>query len=436
MCCTGSVGACCDTSGRAGQQAGRPSEARNVAPASLCDKGPRGFSPDQQRLAGSGPPPRCAAAGRGAVHWVVSASRTVPHFGPRRDRLEGALPLKRTFQPNNRKRAKTHGFRLRMRTKGGRAVLRARRGPRPQASLGLIWHVRDRATFEALAGARRQRAGPVSLRFLTDGSDDPPQVAYAIGRRFGNAVERNRARRRLRAAVALDRGTPAPGGRLSRGRGTAVMTIPFPTLREHIDHAAAVGPRGRAVTEAVAGRLAPSAAGPHPDAADPRRGGCSASTFRPAAGSTRRARSTRSRRSPRTAPRRGSWLAIRRVGRCHPWHDGGLDPVPPAASRRTYVRHWPRPSVRRKKADPMILAAGSAVRPDLQLLRDDPRVLLRDHPQPRGLDHPAHGPRDAGDVPADGEAGEVDARRCSARSRRSRSSRRSTRATAPSSTKR
>ncbi|MFM8304547.1 MAG: ribonuclease P protein component [Actinomycetota bacterium] len=66
----------------------------------------------------------------------------------------------------------------------------------------MIWRIRDRGTFAALRREPARARGGVRVRSLRiAGADDPPRVAYAVGRPVGNAVARNRLRRRLRAAV-------------------------------------------------------------------------------------------------------------------------------------------------------------------------------------------------------------------------------------------
>ena len=59
---------------------------------------------------------------------VQDQSRPAAGTDPRRRPGESTVSKgKRTFQPNNRRRARTHGFRLRMRTRAGRAIIAGRR---------------------------------------------------------------------------------------------------------------------------------------------------------------------------------------------------------------------------------------------------------------------------------------------------------------------
>jgi ribonuclease P protein component len=100
----------------------------------------------------------------------------------------------------------------------------------PYTSLGLIRRVRGRATFAALARAKRHTAGTVTVRCLREPGSASPRVAYGVGRGVGGAVARNRARRRLRAAVAANEAKLLPGAAYLISTGPEVLTMPFGTL--------------------------------------------------------------------------------------------------------------------------------------------------------------------------------------------------------------
>lgn len=76
--------------------------------------------------------------------------------------------------------------------------------------------IRRRSTFGALRRPEgRARRGPVAAAWVPGTEEAPPTktlVGYAVSRRCGGAVARNRLRRRLRAAVSEATAAGVPAG--------------------------------------------------------------------------------------------------------------------------------------------------------------------------------------------------------------------------------
>ncbi len=95
----------------------------------------------------------------------------------------------------------------------GRRPPRDQRAPRegPQAPLGVtagLPRLKRRAEFLRVAAANRKWATPgLVLQAVERTAGAEPRVGFTVSRKVGNAVRRNRARRRLRAAA--DRLMPA-----------------------------------------------------------------------------------------------------------------------------------------------------------------------------------------------------------------------------------
>jgi ribonuclease P protein component len=62
----------------------------------------------------------------------------------------------------------------------------------------------------------------------------PAQVAYAVGRRVGGAVVRNRVRRRLRAAIREHEALLAPGAAYLVSVGPEAAALPYRELDAHL----------------------------------------------------------------------------------------------------------------------------------------------------------------------------------------------------------
>jgi ribonuclease P protein component len=95
-----------------------------------------------------------------------------------------------------------------------------------------------RTDFRAAAGGLRASVGAFVMQARRRAEDGPVRIGFTVSRQVGNAVERNRVRRRLREIVRLSQGGSMHDGHdyVLIGR-RAALGVPFGQMRRELDAA-------------------------------------------------------------------------------------------------------------------------------------------------------------------------------------------------------
>ncbi|MEP9374452.1 ribonuclease P protein component [Mesorhizobium sp. KR1-2] len=91
--------------------------------------------------------------------------------------------------------------------------------------------LRKRAEFLAVRRGEKRRGRLFLMEVLDRGNDDAPRVGFTVTKKVGNAVVRNRIRRRLKEAVRVHAaGDMTPGKDYVIVGREDVLTVPFEQL--------------------------------------------------------------------------------------------------------------------------------------------------------------------------------------------------------------
>ena len=120
--------------------------------------------------------------------------------------------MKRTYQPSKLVRKRRHGFRSKMRTKGGRkTIARRRKKGRKKLSTQFsnqmikLRSFNDDKIFKKILRNKKINSNNFTLYYLknmeTIKSNNELAISFVMKKKIGNAVKRNKIKRKLKAAV-------------------------------------------------------------------------------------------------------------------------------------------------------------------------------------------------------------------------------------------